>query len=275
MADITIAVRDDEGTLRRVTKIMPMADGFAVSVPYHSAMRGWLFKMPADYARTNNVVPVSEMTSYTAEDRVKLSFHLNGFVQFSRGGKGPILSGYDEARGEVKGLGLKAPDPVDVTSGPLFAIVVRGLTDFESLGERKAVVFEKEDFWRHPRDSSVTAKSHLLEAFMFPTSLLREVREIDGKPILRKQLPFLSLLEFRHELRVIELPNLPVFLGMIVSRCTTSADDPSGFTLSGPGCGMPGETKMSISAWYPRPDFIKDASSLEYPTPSEPNKPRG
>lgn len=74
----------------------------------------------------------------------------------------------------------------------------------------------------------------------------------------------MSLLAFRHELRVIELRGLPVFIGLILSRCTTDPTQKSGYVLSGPGCGPPGTIKKGISAYYPKPAELKEAESLDY-----------
>lgn len=85
-----------------------------------------------------------------------------------------------------------------------------------------------------------------------------------GRRILLKQLPFMSVLAFRHELRVIELPGLPIFIGLILSRCTTDPAQESGYVLSGPGCGPPGTLKKGISAYYPKPSGLAGAESLDY-----------
>lgn len=128
MRETTIAIRDDGGTLRKVTKIIQMRDGFAVSVPYHSAKEGWITEHPMHYEKLDvHTVMPSELVHFTASDRVKLSIHLDGFVQFSRGGEQQVRSGFDEATQTIKGVGLRAPTPVVVTSGPTFGIVLRGL----------------------------------------------------------------------------------------------------------------------------------------------------
>jgi hypothetical protein len=118
MRETTIAIRDDGGVLRKATKIIQLRDGFAVSVPYHAAKEGWITEHPMHYDGLNvHTVMPHEMKHFMASDRVKLSIHLDGFVQFSRGNQQPIRSGYDKATQTVKGAGLKAPTPVTVTSG--------------------------------------------------------------------------------------------------------------------------------------------------------------
>ncbi|HQU42611.1 MAG TPA: hypothetical protein PK867_07350, partial [Pirellulales bacterium] len=202
MRETAIAIRDEEGVARKVTKIIQMRDGFAVSVPYHSAKEGWITEHPMHYDSLDvHTVMPCEIEHFTASDRVKLSIHLDGFVQFSRGGDQPTRSGYDKATETVKGVGLKAPTPVVVTSGPTFGIVLRGLKDFAVLPDGKeAEMFEREDLWHHPRDSSPSAQSYHLEGFTFRIELLSEVRDVNGRRILLRQLPFMSILAFRHEL---------------------------------------------------------------------------
>jgi hypothetical protein len=56
-------------------------------------------------------VPADELVSFTVEDRAKLSYHTDGFVQFSSENPGRIISGRDPSTGEPKGPGGLANDP--------------------------------------------------------------------------------------------------------------------------------------------------------------------
>ncbi len=86
-------------------KIVGMADGgSAVTVPYHSERKGFLFRVAVDSSQTIIETGVEEMVPYTADDRVKLSLRLDGFVQFSGESPGTILSGRNPD-GTVKGSG--------------------------------------------------------------------------------------------------------------------------------------------------------------------------
>src|SRR3712207_1528938 len=90
-------VFEHQGTLRKITKIVPYGSGgFAVLVPYHEARRGHLLKYPVDYQIGQMERPFEDATQYSAEDRVNLSLHPDGFVQFS--GENPGTS-------EPRGLG--------------------------------------------------------------------------------------------------------------------------------------------------------------------------
>ena len=255
-----IAIRDSSGQLRLAARLTTCNGGFGVSVPYHPAKNGWLYKSPYHYGRGEGFVPITEFTHYTVNDRVKLSIHMNGFVQFSAGGGQPIISGFNQELQEAKGLGLKTYDPIIVTSGPLFSVVLYGLQDFNSLGSKQGEVFEPSDFWHHPKFSAPEHTAYNLEFFMFHRSIVGEARIIQGKRLLRKELPFNSQFRFRHELRVIEFAGLDVFLGLILSRFPAflPEEQPSGYMIAGPGCGGPGEQMYGIGARYPCPHFVSE-----------------
>jgi len=253
-----IAICDERGESHLVMRISLEKGGIAVSVPYHPSKKGWLVEMPLQYDKTQFMVPVSDMNQYTVEDTVKLSLHMDGFVQFSTGGKNPIISGYNQELGEIKGIGLLAPEEVRVTTGPLFGAVVQGLDQFELQRAKQAEVFNQDDLWHHPEFSTPEDRDFNIEVFMFPKSELRFVETIGNRRMLTRKLPFKSQLFFNHHLRVVELPHLPFFLGVIVSRMRTDNTIASGYKLSGPGCGEPNKVKKSIFAMYPRPEFVED-----------------
>ncbi|WP_166831601.1 DUF3606 domain-containing protein [Thalassoroseus pseudoceratinae] len=261
-----IAIQNEEGRTYLVARILLQSDGFAVSVPYHPEKQGLIIELPLDYSKDEFLVPLENSTCYTVTDTVKLSFHMNGFVQFSRGGEKPIVSGYNSQLDVVKGAGLKAPDAVSVTTGPLLGIVIQGLEKFTRLNKKDAEVFKPTDMWHHPKFSTPEDTAYHLEVFMFPKSEISSSRTIDGRRILRKNLPFWSTLIFPFDLRVVELPNRPFFLGVILSHMRPDSTGLSGYKLCGPSCGGPSEQKKSIQAIYPRPPFAEeiDCISLDY-----------
>jgi hypothetical protein len=121
----TVAVRDALGVNRKIAKIIHHSEGgFAVMVPYHKARSGTLLKIPLDYdLKGASWVPFGECVGYSANDRVKLSFHPDGFVQFSGENPSKILSGRDPDTGQPRGLGLMSnPLSHPVRSGPTFGI---------------------------------------------------------------------------------------------------------------------------------------------------------
>ena len=102
-----IAIRDSSGDLRLAARLTTCNGGFGVSVPYHPAKNGWLYKAPYYYGRAKDSCGITEFTHYTVSDSVKLSIHMNGFVQFSAAGGQPIISGFNQELQQAKGLGLK------------------------------------------------------------------------------------------------------------------------------------------------------------------------
>ena|ERR1700693_3838109 len=91
-----VAVEDDEGRYRSLTKIVPYTEGgFAVLAPYHAAKEGFLCKIavPEELRGRFSLPAPAEIHRYSAADRVKLSFHLDGFIQFSGENPSTIRSG--------------------------------------------------------------------------------------------------------------------------------------------------------------------------------------
>jgi hypothetical protein len=267
-ARILLRPSKDEG-LRKITKVAPYAEGgFAAMLPYHSARRGLLAKMSVDYNEPGgHIVKREDMTEYGATDRVKLSYHADGFVQFSGEQQGKIVSGRDEATGEPKGLGIMS-SPIDtpISTGPTFSIVAWGLKDFTEAGAVAPgdLVFEEEDFYFRGCTPE-TATGFLIECFVFPQRLWAGVRRQRNRFVL-------SLLHRSFEgggiVRdwcAVPLPGQKVFLAFSVSRIASAHPAESGFVLSGPGFRRPDGTGETINAWYPPPYDDRPRTSLDRP----------
>ncbi len=284
-----LAIKSDVGTIHKVLRIGFQADGFYAVVPYHPAKKGLIVTMPVDYSQTEFVVPFSEMDQYTASGPVKLSIHTSGFVQYSSASSHKILSGFCNKEKAVRGAGLKAPLPVEVTSGPLFGLSLAGLNSFKKLSNEDAEIFDQNDFWNDPNiahlsneikilgteewlntsdkiDPSILEAYHI-EIFQLPLHLLKESRLEDNKRLLVTQLPFHSKIMFRHTLRVLEIPGMHFFLGVAVKR-SIKIDEygDSYYQLSGPGCFDDEGNARVLNATYPCPDDIQTAKtkSLDY-----------
>ena len=82
-----VVVQDVTGQLHALCKIQPLGDGgYSVICPYHEAREGWLVKLPVGVGYgpcEATKISVENTTHYTASDRVKLSHHRDGLVQFS------------------------------------------------------------------------------------------------------------------------------------------------------------------------------------------------
>lgn len=280
-----VAVVDDSGQARSVTKIVGLRDGgFAVTVPYHSARRGFLFKLPVDYAAQQATVALSEVMPYTAEDRVKLSLHIDGFVQFSGEGTGRIVSGRGPD-GSPKGLGLIA-NPLTTplsTQGPTFALTAWGLEKFESPRKgRPSVPFGPSDIYY--RDCTASEwNGYIVEGFVYPRSFLTRATMSAGRLLLSRTFPNFaaipresglvlptagSLLHptaARFDLTLIDVGSPYIIVALLVSRVLLDMGAPSGFSLSSPS-----DMRHALAAVYPNPFATgpAEARSLDY-TPAE------
>jgi len=249
---ITIVIEESEHAQpSRVIKVVPMrSGGYMVMAPYHQARKGFLAKHPVDYSRVGDIdLPQTELTAYTAEDRVKLSVHKDGFVQFSGEDPGRIRSGRDPVTGEPKGLGIIANRLRDViTTGPSFGVVLWGLEDFDTYTNtgRDALVFNEHDIY-YRNCTPDTWNGFVIESFVLSFRMWSGVRGPADN--LRISMGFRGFegsganLEFR----VIQLPDQPVFLALAVSRVRVDFDAASGFLLHSQS-----DMKHALMAMYPR-----------------------
>lgn len=254
---------------RRVAKIIPYRHGgFAVSVPYHSAKVGFLGKMPVDYRKVGMLaVPRARMTRYSADDAVKLSYHPDGFVQFSSVHPGKIVSGRDPVTGEPKGLGLlTSPLSQPIKTGPTFGVSVWGIEDFETLPPNKPAELFGVGDWYYRSCTDDTANAWMIEAFVLPNSFRGGVHNRSGKPTITLVFGNFEAPGVVFELRVVDLPGQSVFIGLLVSRARVSFAAKSGFTLGGPGRRFPDGTGEVLMACYPADACggTADAASLHY-----------
>lgn len=260
MNGFTIAV-EDQGTLRKITKIVPYkSGGFAVLAPYHKARRGYLAKHPVDYSKRDVKMRLEDMVAYSAEDRVKLSIHPDGFVQFSSENQGKIVSGRDPQTGEPKGLGLVAsPLSEPINTGPTFGCVLWGTSEFEPVKKTGEVVaFGEEDYY-YRRCTPDTWNGYLIEGFVFPDVFWGTVRNRGGKLIATLLSPMFETVAPVFDYRVVPLPGQPILLGFLVSRVQTSFSSPSGFSLHSPS-----DLGDALFAQYPPQLLTDSAESLDY-----------
>lgn len=168
---------------RRVIKTIGYGDGgVSLLAPYHAARSGLLTKTLYDYSKSEMTTSLEEADTFSASDRVKLSYHVDGFVQFSGEDPGRIASGRDPLTGEPKGLGIMA-NPMDrpVQTGPAFGIVLWGLEDFELKKKPRgdALTFGPDDFVYDHCDESSWG-SYGIEFFVFGMFFQPHVRHVAG-----------------------------------------------------------------------------------------------
>jgi len=272
MKKYTIVIDEGNGP-KKITKIFTLSDGgFAVAVPYHNARKGHLIRYDIDYNETMRYIKVAETENYIASDRVKLSMHMNGFVQFSGENPGKILSGIDES-GEPKGLGyIISPLSEPIRTGPTFGITIWGLNDFEDFKCAKAnettILFENSDIYF--RNLTENYNGIVIEGFVFPSNYYSGViTENNETQILTMSFKNFEASGAVFRLKVLRAETNMYFIGLLVSRVETSFPAPSGFVLGSPSkLNFPGSKNgVSMFAMYPEPEKINEelhVQSLDY-----------
>jgi hypothetical protein len=264
MSDVRVCLRDTSGVLRKITKIVPykLDRGFAAMVPYHAAKQGFLLKHSVRYHHSIGPVPLQTAIPFVASDRVKLSIHLDGFVQFSGEDATRIVSGRDAETGEPKGIGLVFDHAIDgIRSGPLFSITLWGVDQFAEQKKPNASCLEfcSEDVYTdRPLLCAGDQIAYAFEFFIFPKSMLQYERRSGPRgDYVRLQLPRSdTLIIYRHDLRIIDLPGQNNFLGCLASQIAVTEESPSGYQMSGPSFAPYGSDDfLTIRAFYPAPDF--------------------
>jgi hypothetical protein len=269
----TIAIRPSAGhPPRKITKIIGLnGGGFSVLVPYHKAKSGFLCKLPVDpktdLGPGERWVPYAECVGFTAGDRVKLSYHTDGFAQFSAEDPGKIISGRDPATGEPKGLGLfTRPLTSPIRTGPSVGVTIFGIDDFEPVtGRDDPLIFEPSDFY-YRGTTSEEADARVLSIYAFPIGVTPPVRFNNGNPVLQValeglSLPWVSVVE----LKVVHLPAEKIFLGLMVNHFKSSGLPKSGWMLNGPGDWTMQQKGHVLMGSYPRTDAQgKGRGSLDH-----------
>jgi hypothetical protein len=251
---------------RKLTKIVGYgAQGFAVVTPYHSARSGFVGKIPVDYDKIGSVnVPYDEIVGFTAESRVKLSYHPDGFVQFSGEAQGTVISGRDPQSGEPKGIGLMSqPLTSPIRSGPTFGITAWGLQDFAALDAPESdsvVVFGPDDMYF--RGTTPTeANGIILEVLAFPQRYWAGVRRRGRDYVLTMAFKDFEASRAAIDLKVIDLPGQDVLLAGFASHAHVGFPSTSGWVLNGPGSrGVDGRGHV-LMGFYPREAKLAEGRS--------------
>ncbi len=266
----TICLRGPGGRLHKIMKIVPYAKGgSAVMVPYHPAIEGQAFRFRPDYGPEFYSIKREDMVTYRASHRLKLSYHLDGFVQFSGERKGTVLSGRDPETGAPRGLGIfSMPLATPITSGPAFAIMLWGLEQFQALTAMPktgiAVAFEPEDMYEENRETN----GYAVEGFLFCPHFRPNIRvERGARSARRVTLPLWR--QRRHGARIWEFTVLPgaeqsrILIGLLVTRMNVKSRAPSGYTLCGPSGFAADGDRWALTASYPSTADVREYRSLD------------
>ena len=254
----TIAIRPASGeAAHKITKVIGLSGtGFSVLTPYHKSKSGFLYK------HRINLLPLGvsffnwdECVGFTVEDRVKLTYHIDGFAQFSSEIQGKIISGRDPKTGEPKGLGiyartLKSP-PV---SGPSVGVQVWGIEDFDKADEEEdLIVFEPSDVY-YRNSTPLTANSWALGIYAFPIGTVPPLQfEGDKGVMLYQPHPITAGVPGAViKMKTIHLAAEKMYLGLYVERFVMDVPVQSGWMLNGPGNYTQYQSGDVLSATYPR-----------------------
>jgi len=250
MDGYTISITDGDTGPKMITRITPYADGgFAVLCPYHKEEKGFLMKVPVRYDMREFYVPLSACTKFSADDKVKLSFHPGGFVQFSSATNKKIISGFDPQTGRPKGLGLVGPPLTSNLQGPSFGINIWGLKDFKDLKKTSGELVnfaEKDYYFRNCLPG--THNGFMIEFFLMPTECWNGTRKIGDEYHLNMVYPEFDAPRSAVDLRILPLPNQPMLFGVVVSRMNMDWSGESGFAMSSMSDG-----RHNLQAVYPSP----------------------
>jgi hypothetical protein len=272
----TVALRPTKDQpARKITKVIGLnGDGFSVLAPYHMARSGFLFKLPVDptAALTSGtwVVPWNEVVGFTVEDRTKLTYHTDGFAQFSSERPGTIISGRDATTGEPKGLGLFAPPFTNpIWTGPSASVTVWGLEDFEMAVETdKPLLFDANDFY-YRGIAPDEATSWGISIYVFPVDVTPPVRFDRGEAVLDAAIEGINgAVGSVVRMKVIHLREERVLLGMFVNAFKGRFPTTSGWLFGGPGDWTANRRGHVLKGVFPRELVrVEDRGSLDRDCP--------
>jgi hypothetical protein len=280
----TIGIRPAAGeAVRKITKIIGLnGKGFSVLMPYHKAKSGFLCK------HRINLPPLGvtsfnwdECVGFTAEDRAKLTYHIDGFAQFSSEVQGKIISGRDPKTGEPKGLGLYARSLISPPmSGPSVGVQVWGIEEFDkSDDEQDLLIFEPNDVY-YRNSTPQVANSWTLGIYAFPIGVVPPLQFERSQGVMWYQphpitagVPGAVI-----KMKAIYLSAEKMYLGLYVERFVMNVPVQSGWTLNGPGNYTQYQSGDVLSATYPRHEIpVEGSGSLDRnpttPTPQGESKP--
>lgn len=257
----TIAILPAAGEKpRKITKIIGLnGDGFSVLAPYHKARSGFLYKHLVNLRKllTSGLQTVAweECVGFTADNRAKLTYHIDGFAQFSSEDPGKIISGRDPKTGEPKGLGLFThPLSTPIVSGASVGVTLWGIEEFEVAREdERLITFEPNDvYYRNSTPKDANTWHLAIHAFAIgavpPLQFEGEQAVMQYQPHpIAGGVPGSVV-----RLKVIRLQAERVYLGLYVERFVGNWPVTSGWSLSGPGNYTMDQPGYVLKATYPR-----------------------
>ena len=229
---------------KRICKVVEFnaSDGGFCIIPSGQTQSGLLSKIP--YKDTVGTYKINEndMVHFQDSERVKLSYHGDGFVQFSKVGSQGIISGRD-ATGAPKGVGLySAPISNPIQTGPCMAISAWGTREFKVWKPKpagNAIIIRDADFYIdeiNPAGHRPGIEGVNVSFLMFKTSQL----EAQDKTLIlgtrRILTPPRRLIAPSRNLPARMIPlNRFITLAVIAERMRFQFRSKSGYCVNGPG----------------------------------------
>jgi hypothetical protein len=246
----TIAINDN-GRIYEITKLVFGRDGsYMVMVPYHSANKGFLFKMSIPHIPNDKQVFIQHsefiIDSGTIEDkRIKLSHHRDGFVQFS--GEG-VTSGTDKNR-KPKGIGIYSWSLDKPAFGPSFIIAFYGLDDFKHDTPNEPIVLNQNDIVFELEELSPSLGSgFVLEGFYFPPTARRFVKSYGNNHVLQIKHPTGLIMDLTVAISDPKTCNYPGIIGLHLYRSNVNIEgQTSGYIMSSATEFVPSKKKGRYS----------------------------
>lgn len=265
--DCSIVLRANKHSYR-ITKLVQYQDsGFGVFVPDDPFDTGFLLKSTVDYrARTSRVSFGPGAVRFSTSRMVKLSYHADGFVQFS-GHNGSIRSGRNED-GSPKGLAIVTqPLSRPIARGPSVLLQVWGVDHHKEYQAKAAdMSFGPDDIYKRRLSAAAGQRVTIIEIFVVPKSLAVPVCSFgDGQLRLVKYYPQFEGVGASFILRIAPFRvgngNL---LGVLVSEGELELPTETGFTLCGPSRIIRPHIGETLMAFYP--NFLDaDVESIDWP----------
>ncbi len=259
---------EKNGITYKLCRIFFGSDGsFYMTSPYHTEKTAILFKATVNYAYREMFIPFGDMmeTSLLEDDdlRLKISHHVDGFVQFS--GEG-IISGRDP-EGKIKGIGVLSWPLTSPVAGPAVGIVFRGLENFtqaESVSGQ-ACLFRDEDITHVPGSTGMAVEAHY-----FPPSWRTFIRAAhDGTRIVSILHPSRAVLTLKVLLPP-ESCKLPGYLGIEMHDVDVQTPNQGEYFFMSGSTGNARKNERGevladgIFCIYPKPTDIKTVRILNF-----------
>mgnify|MGYP001158983328 CR=1 FL=1 len=267
-------ILEDSGQRYKVLKVLFYTEGgCAVLLPYHPAKEGVLGKFLFDYRNRNTIIGYDSMKKFRVDNQVKLSFHSDGFVQFS----GSHIKSGRKRNGKPKGLGIFI-DPLSkvIKTGPTFGLTLWGIDQFleyrDSTCKKTDIVF-KEDQYDYRDCNSQDYSGYLIEGFFLNKKYVNVLKQDDNVFVFKGSNTMFEDPRKTFIVRVIPYFDDEFIIGLIVSRGKTNMLQSSGYVLMGPSQKVNEYHGHELAAFYPPPNGKFPRKHLNYCKNAFNNKP--